>query len=115
MLWSVISESIGCIVPPIDVSWKEGCVCRKIWSIKEGLVVDVPLKEEKIIPSDLGRSSSCPIDETSVDVAHSSSLLKSLLKSPIIMTPRPSSLSATAHLSAVCITYSDGLRCDCML
>ncbi len=62
-------------MPPIEVSSKEGCACKKIWSIEEGLVVDVPLKEEKIVPSDLGRRSSCPSERTSIDVAQSSSML----------------------------------------
>ncbi len=53
-LSSVNSVNSGCIVPPMDVSSKWGCVWRKMWSMREGCVVVVLLKEEKGMPSGLG-------------------------------------------------------------
>jgi hypothetical protein len=85
-----------------------------IWSIREGLVVDVPLNDANVDPVFAWRSSS-PRDSKFVVVAQSCSLLRGLLKSPIITTPRPASLSETAHFSAVCITYSAGLSGDCVV
>ncbi len=38
------------------------------------------------------------------------SLERDLLKSPMISTPRPARRSAVAHVSAVVMTYSSGLR-----
>jgi hypothetical protein len=113
-LWSVTSDIWGYIVPPIDVSWKGKCVCKNIWSIREGLVVDMPLNNAKVNPVFAWRSSS-PRDSKFVVVAQSCSLHRNLLKSPIIMTPRPANLSETAHFSAVCITYFAGLSGDCIV
>ena len=77
-------------------------------------MVDVPLNDAKVDPF-LACSSSSPSESKLVVIAQSCILHRDLLKSPIMITPRPASLSVTAHFSAVCITYSAGLSADCMV
>ena len=60
----------------------------------------------------LACSSSSLREPKSVVLIQSRIFLRGLLKSPIMMTPRPANLSEIDHFSAVCMTYSSGLSGD---
>ena len=75
----------------------------------EGLTVDVPLKEANLLPG-LAWPRLSLREDSPFSVAQLEREAEDLLKSPMIDTVRPASLSVAAHLSAVWRTYSLGRR-----
>ena len=93
----------------MEVREKDVLVCRKIWSMKDGFTVVVPLKVANC-RSALEESSLELREERLLTCAQSERAAVDLLKSPMRRTARPANLSAVAHFSAVWRTYSFGRK-----